>query len=80
MDINTFVTDNEVAIRLSFFFGMFLIMALWEMLATRTALSVSKVLRWTNNLALVFLNSFILRLIFTSAAVGMAIFASEQGW
>jgi len=80
MDITTFVTENEVAIRLSFFFGMFFIMALWEVLAPRRALTVSKILRWTNNLALVFLNSFILRLLFPAAAVGMAIFTSEQGW
>ncbi|MDT8281560.1 MAG: sterol desaturase family protein, partial [Gammaproteobacteria bacterium] len=44
------------------------------------ALTVSKVLRWTNNLGLVFLNTFILRLLFPAAAVGMAVFASEQGW
>jgi len=80
MDIDTFVTENEVVIRLSFFFGMFFIMALWEVLAPRRALTVSKILRWTNNLALVFLNSFILRLLFPAAAVGMAIFTSEQGW
>lgn len=75
-----FVMANEVSIRLSFFFGIFALMAVWELIAPRRALTVSKTLRWVNNLGLVFLNSFILRLLFPAAAVGMAAFAHEQGW
>ncbi len=75
-----FVMANEVSIRLSFFFGIFALMAVWELIAPRRALTVSKTLRWLNNLGLVFLNSFILRLLFPAAAVGMAAFAHEQGW
>jgi sterol desaturase/sphingolipid hydroxylase (fatty acid hydroxylase superfamily) len=55
-------------------------MAGWEILAPKRALTVSKAVRWTNNLGLVFFNSFILRLVFPAAAVGMAAFAGEQGW
>jgi len=80
MSINEFVIDNEIAIRLSFFVGVFALMALWEIVAPRRALSVSKTVRWANNLGLVFLNSSILRLLFPAAAVGMAALASEQGW
>jgi len=80
MDINTLITEYEVQIRLTAFFGIFIIMALWELIAPRRQLIISKLLRWSNNLALVFLNSFILRLLFPAAAVGMATFASEQGW
>ena len=80
MDINEFIMSNEAVIRLSFFLGIFAVMAIWEFIAPRRALTVSKVLRWTNNLGLVFLNTFILRLLFPAAAVGMAVFASEQGW
>ncbi len=79
-DINQFIMNNEVVIRLSFFLGIFAVMAIWEVIAPRRALTVSKVVRWTNNLALVFLNSFILRLLFPAAAVGVAAFADEQGW
>ncbi|MBE9515634.1 MAG: sterol desaturase family protein [Proteobacteria bacterium] len=74
------IAANETTIRLSFFFGILAIMALWEILAPKRALTVSKLMRWTNNLGLVFFNSFILRLIFPAAAVGVAAFASEQGW
>ncbi len=80
MSFPEFVTQYEVNIRLGFFFGIFAVMALWEMVAPRRALTVSRTVRWANNLGLVFLNSFVLRLLFPAAAVGMAAFTAEQGW
>ena len=80
MNLNDFIMANEVPIRLGFFFGIFMVMAAWEILAPKRALTVSKAVRWANNLGLVFFNSFILRLVFPAAAVGMAAFAGEQGW
>jgi sterol desaturase/sphingolipid hydroxylase (fatty acid hydroxylase superfamily) len=80
MELNTWVLGHEVPIRLGFFFGVLLLVALGEVLAPRRALTVSKALRWGNNLGLVFLNSLLLRLLFPAAAVGMAAFAAENGW
>jgi len=80
MDVDQFVMANEKAIRMGFFFGTLAVMGLWEVLAPRRALTVSKSVRWLNNLGLVFLNTAILRLIFPAAAVGMAAFAAGQGW
>lgn len=80
MDINEFVMANEKLIRMSFFFGMLIVMAIWEIVAPRRALTISKTIRWVNNLGLVFFNSFLLRLLFPAAAVGMAAFASSNGW
>ena len=80
MNLIAFITQHEFSIRLGFFFGVLTLMALWEMLAPRRVLTVSKVTRWTHNLALVFLNTLILRIIFPAAAVGMALFVSSQGW
>lgn len=80
MNFNDLVLQHEMLIRLGFFFGIFGVMAIWEVVAPRRALTVSKAVRWANNLGLVFFNSFVLRLIFPAAAVGMAAFASEQGW
>lgn len=74
------ILENELAIRLGFFFGIFAIMAVWELVAPRRALTVSKALRWINNLGLVFLNSFVLRLLFPAAAVGVAAFAQQKEW
>lgn len=80
MDINELVLNNETAIRVGFFFSVLVLMGIWEVIAPRRALTVSKALRWTNNLGLVFFNSFLLRLAFPAAAVGVAAFAAEQGW
>ncbi|MDA3833543.1 MAG: sterol desaturase family protein, partial [Spirochaetales bacterium] len=55
-------------------------MALWEVIAPRRRLVASKAVRWVNNIGLVVLNSFVLRLLFTAAAVGVASFASAHGW
>ena len=80
MGVTEFVMANEPAIRMGFFFGALGVMGLWEVIAPRRALTASKLVRWANNLGLVFFNSIILRLLFPAAAVGMAAFATEQGW
>jgi sterol desaturase/sphingolipid hydroxylase (fatty acid hydroxylase superfamily) len=80
MSISEFVKYHEGAIRLGFFFGILVVMALWELAAPRRGLIVSKVFRWINNFGIVFLNSFLLRLIFPTAAVGVAVFAQEHRW
>jgi len=80
MTFDEFILNNEIHIRLGFFFGMFALVAIWEVIAPRRALTLSRLLRWSNNLGLVFFNSFILRLLFPAAAVGVIVFASEHGW
>lgn len=80
MNWNDWVLGNEVSIRLGFFFGIFAVMAIWEILSPRRALTVPKGQRWANNLALIFLNTIILRLLFPTAAVGIALLAQQQGW
>ena len=80
MSFEQFVLANEPIIRLGFFLGIFAIVALWEVVAPRRALTVSKLLRWSSNLGLVALNTVVLRLIFPLAAVGLAAFAAANGW
>ena len=80
MSFDEFLIANEKVIRMSFFFGMLLLIGLWELIAPTRALTVSKSVRWINNLGLVFINTFILRFLFPAAAVGVAVFASNQGW
>ena len=55
-------------------------MAAWELLAPRRLLLVPKLLRWSNNLALVVLNSVVLRLLFPTAAIGVAVFVNNNAW
>lgn len=78
--MNAFMLQHELDIRLACFFGVFGGMALWEIVAPRRRLIASKLLRWSNNLALVALNSALLRALFPAAAVGVAAFAATQGW
>lgn len=75
-----FVTQHEQPIRLSFFFGMLVLMGVWELLSPKRVLSVSKHVRWGNNLAVVFLSVFCVRVLFPVAAVGVAIFVNAEGW
>ena len=80
MNISELITTHETAVRMGFFFGVLILMAVWEVLAPRRAANVSKIVRWGNNLGLVVFNSVLLRLIFPTAAVGVTIFASEHSW
>jgi sterol desaturase/sphingolipid hydroxylase (fatty acid hydroxylase superfamily) len=72
------LTDNEPLIRFVAFFGVFAVMALWEMLAPRRR-DVARAGRWLSNLGIVVLNSVVLRLIFPAAAVGIALYAEARG-
>jgi sterol desaturase/sphingolipid hydroxylase (fatty acid hydroxylase superfamily) len=71
---------NEVAIRLVFFFGIFAIVAAWELVAPRRPLTTSKTVRWFSNLGITFLNPAVVRLVFPILAVGVALLAQERGW
>lgn len=74
------LTTHEPAVRLGAFAGVFALMALWELGAARRKSLLPKGRRWFWNLALVVLNTVVLRLVFPAAAVGAAVFATEQGW
>jgi len=80
MELESLIRSHEVPIRLGFFFGVFAVMALWELAAPRRRLTQPRAVRWVNNIGLVFFNSVLLRLLFPMAAVGMALFAQEHGW
>ncbi|MGF1657905.1 MAG: sterol desaturase family protein [Rubrimonas sp.] len=74
------ILAQEPAIRLAAFLGVLAAMALWEVAAPRRRREIPRVIRWTNNLALVVLDTAILRLTFPILAVGLAVMAEERGW
>ena len=80
MGMQTFIIENEASIRLGCFLSILVIMAIWEVLAPRRQLTVSKLMRWTNNIGLVVFNTVVLRLIFPAAAVGVAAYADSHSW
>jgi sterol desaturase/sphingolipid hydroxylase (fatty acid hydroxylase superfamily) len=80
MGIEQFVLQHEQTIRLGFFFGVFALVALWELASPQRVLQLTRRQRWTANMGLVFLNTVILRLVFPVAAVGVAALSAERGW
>jgi sterol desaturase/sphingolipid hydroxylase (fatty acid hydroxylase superfamily) len=80
MHWNDWLLTNEIGIRLVFFLAIFALVALWEIAAPRRVLYISKTGRWLNNIGLVALNSLLLRLLFPTAAVGLAAVAQTREW
>ena len=78
--MSTNILTHEPMIRLLAFLGVFLIMAVWEAASPRRRRHVPRLLRWSNNLALVALDTALLRIAFPILAVGAAMVAADQGW
>ena len=70
----------EVPLRLGFFVGVLVLLAVCESLAPRRRLRVSKAPRWFSNLGLVLLNGLSLRLLMPVGLIGVALYAQSQGW
>ena len=72
--------NGEITIRLSFFFGIFVLLAIWELLTPRRELRTPKKQRWFNNLVIVLLDTVVVRLLFPLVPVSMALVVQERGW
>lgn len=70
----------EAGVRLSVFFGIFILMAVWEVYSPRRERTYGRPRRWSTNLGLVVLDTIIVRLLFPAAAVGAAFDATNAGW
>ena len=71
---------HEGPIRLGIFAGVLTLMALLEWLAPRRRLSLGRGRRWFANLAIVVVNTAVLRLLFPILAVAAAAAAQTAGW
>lgn len=71
---------DEAGIRLGGFFGVLLIMALWERLAPRKKRVDALARRWKDNLGLVAADTLIVRLLIPVLPVSLALAAAENGW
>jgi len=80
MGLDAYILNHEATLRLSGFIVVLVVMAGWEIMAPRRKLTVSKPLRWINNIAIVCLNTLLVRVLFPAAAVGMAVFGHTMGW
>lgn len=78
--MDQFLLGHEPAVRLWVFLGTLTAMIAWEMASPRRRLDIPRVIRWSNNLALVVIDTAILRLTFPLLAVGLAQLAQDKGW
>ena len=74
------ILSHEPIIRLAAFAGILAGMAAWEVLAPRRDLHARRLRRWPNNLAIVVLDTLLVRLAFPLTAVGLALLAETRGW
>jgi len=72
--------DHEPAVRLGVFAAGLLVVAACESLAPRRERAVGRLARWPHNLALVALNTLLVRAVVPISAVSLAALAEERGW
>ena len=72
--------SNEGGIRLAIFLGILIAIAIWEVAAPRRRIEIPRVIRWTNNLGVVVIDTILVRLTFPIVAVGLALLAQDKGW
>ena len=75
-----FITENESFIRLSAFLGFFFLLTIIEVFSPRRDLLKLRRFRWLNNFGLVVVSSFLVRFLFPTAAIGVAIAVDANQW
>ena len=73
----SWVMNHDPAVRLGCFVGVFLVMAVWELAAPRRRPRAAKGSRWFTNLGHMVLGTLVVRVVFPTAAVGMALVAGD---
>jgi sterol desaturase/sphingolipid hydroxylase (fatty acid hydroxylase superfamily) len=71
---------REPVVRLVVFAGIFAAMAAWEILAPRREQKLARGTRWPSNIGVVLLDTVLVRIVFPTTAVGLALIAEARGW
>ncbi len=71
---------NYEKLRLLLFISVFVIVAIWETVASRRQRVISRSGRWFNNLGIIFIGSILQKMIFPMLALGVAAAAAQKGW
>jgi sterol desaturase/sphingolipid hydroxylase (fatty acid hydroxylase superfamily) len=72
--------SHEPQWRLAVFLGVLVAMVIWETASPCRRQDIPRLIRWSNNLALVVVDTAVLRLAFPILAVGLASRARDAGW
>lgn len=78
--METFLLTHEATLRLVVFLAVLVAMMLWELASPLRRLEIPRVIRWTNNMAMVVIDTAVLRLTFPVLAVALAAKAEAAGW
>ncbi|WP_283789196.1 sterol desaturase family protein [Bermanella sp. WJH001] len=78
--LSQWLIDHEPMVRSVCFFSILIIMMLWEALSPKRPRKYTRLLRWSQNIALVFLNSFIIRLVLPLATISVALYAQQHNF
>jgi sterol desaturase/sphingolipid hydroxylase (fatty acid hydroxylase superfamily) len=70
----------EPYIRLAAFGGVFVVMAAWEFIGPRRKQTIGRGRRWSSNLGVVAVNTLLVRILFPTTAVGLALLAEARGF
>ena len=74
------ILDVEPLIRLGAFATVLALLMAWEWLAPRRQPTVGRWRRWPGNIGVVIIDSLLVRILFPTAAVGLALVAEANGW
>jgi len=78
--MSNLLLSNEPLFRIAFFLVILVVMAAWEVVAPRRRREIPRLIRWSNNLGIVVVDTILVRLTFPVAAVGLAVLAQERTW
>ncbi len=78
--MSQFNIAQDTLLRGAAFISVLVVMALWEVLAPRRRQAVGRIRRWPGNLGIVALDAALIRLLFPMSAMGLALFAEQQGF
>jgi sterol desaturase/sphingolipid hydroxylase (fatty acid hydroxylase superfamily) len=70
----------ETFIRLGAFGGVFVVMAIWELVGPRRQQTIGRGWRWPNNLGVVVVDTLLVRVLFPTTAIGLALIADARGF
>ncbi|KIO49955.1 sterol desaturase family protein [Nitrosospira sp. NpAV] len=74
------ILGAEPVVRLGFFFAILAAVGLLEAWVPRRKRSFPRLKRWPSNLGIAALNTLVLRIVFPTAAIGVALLGEEGGW
>ncbi len=74
------IETYEPYVRLSAFASLLVALAAWELFAPRRNAALSRSKRWPGNLGVVLLDALLVRVLFPTTAIGLALVCEARGW